>query len=314
MNETVHLTINDTRQILAIAKALSSEQRLNILKLLEDKIMNISEIASRLQIPMSTAALHIKTLEEAGLVITQPLPGIRGSQKLSGVRVEKVFIDLKPAFQSDSPVRTIYYSVPIGNYFDFQVTAPCGIASENRFLSATDEASVFYLPDRGDAQILWFSEGYLEYRVSTTQLKNAASVESLEFIFEACSEAQGYNNEWPSDITLWLNGTEVGTFTSEGDFGGIRGSQNPIWWPDELTQYGKLCRLHIDGTGSYINDTQVSNHTPESLGICENDVLLFRIGIKPDARFIGGLNLFGEHFGNHAQHINVKINYTPVNQ
>ncbi len=314
MNETVHLSINDTRQILAIAKALSSEQRLNILKLLEDKIMNISEIACKLQIPMSTAALHIKTLEEAGLVITQPLPGIRGSQKLSGVRVEKVFIDLKPAFQAESPFRTIYYSIPIGNYFDFQVTAPCGIASENRFLSATDEASVFYLPDRGDAQILWFSEGYLEYRVSTTQLKNAASIESVEFTFEACSEAQGYNNEWPSDITLWLNGTEVGTFTSEGDFGGIRGAQNPVWWPDELTQYGKLCRLHIDGTGSYINDMRVSDSTPESLKICENEVLLFRIGIKPDAKFIGGLNLFGEHFGNHAQHINVKINYTPADQ
>ncbi|MCD7860038.1 MAG: helix-turn-helix domain-containing protein [Firmicutes bacterium] len=314
MNETVHLSINDTRQILSIARALSSEQRLNILKLLEDKILNISEIAARLQIPMSTAALHIKTLEEAGLVITQPLPGIRGSQKLSGVRVEKVFIDLKPAFRSDSPIRTIYYSVPIGNYFDFQITAPCGIASEKRFLSATDEASVFYLPDRGSAQILWFTEGYLEYRVSTTQLRDAASVESVEFSFEACSEAQGYNNDWPSDITLWLNRQEVGTFTSEGDFGGVRGARNPLWWPEDLTQYGKLYRLYIDQTGSYINGERVSGHTPATLGICENDVLLFRIGIKPDAKFIGGLNLFGEHFGNHAQHINVKINFTPANR
>ncbi len=314
MNETVHLTINDPQQILSIAKALSSEQRLNILKLLEDKIMNISEVAAKLQIPMSSAALHIKTLEEAGLVITQPLPGIRGSQKLSGVRVEKVFIDLKPAFQAESPIRTVYYSIPIGNYFDFQVTAPCGIASERRFLSATDEASVFYLPDRGDAQILWFTQGYLEYRLSSMPLKNAASVESIEFTFEACSEAQGYNNDWPSDITIWLNQIEVGTFTSEGDFGGIRGTQNPVWWPDELTQYGKLCRLLIDQTGSYINGTRVSGHTPDTLGVRDGDSLLFRIGIKPDAEYIGGLNLFGEHFGNHAQHINVKINYTPADQ
>ncbi len=313
MNETVHLTINDTRQILAIAKALSSEQRLNILKLLEDKIMNISEVAAKMQIPMSSAALHIKTLEEAGLVITQPLPGIRGSQKLSGVRVEKVFIDLKPAFQSQSPVRTAYYSIPIGNYFDFQVTAPCGIASENHFLSATDEASVFYLADRGDAQILWLTQGYLEYRISNMSLKNAASVESLEVSFEACSEAQGYNNVWPSDITLWLNGLEVGTFTSEGDFGGDRGTQNPVWWPDDLTQYGKLYRLLVDGTGAYINGTRVSDHTPETLGVRTGDSLTFRIGIKPDAEYVGGLNLFGEHFGNHAQHINVKINYTPEN-
>ena len=66
MKETIHLNIDDTQQVLAIAKALSSEQRLNILKLLDSEVANISEIAARLQIPMSTAALHVKTLEEAG--------------------------------------------------------------------------------------------------------------------------------------------------------------------------------------------------------------------------------------------------------
>ncbi len=312
MNESIHLTIHDTKQILAIAKALSSEQRLKILKILGEHIMNISEIAAELQIPMSSAALHIKTLEEAGLVNTSPLPGIRGSQKRSAVRVEKVYFDLVPTFKAESPIRTLYDSIPIGNYFDFQVTAPCGIASDRRFLSATDAASVFYLAERSDAQILWFTQGYLEYRISTIPLKNAASVESIEVTFEACSEAQGYNNDWPSDITLWLNQTEIGTFTSEGDFGDVRGTQNPVWWPDDLTQYGKLCRLLVDQTGSYINGIRVSGHTPDSLDVRDKDNLLFRIGVKPDAEYVGGLNLFGDHFGNHAQHINVKINYTPA--
>lgn len=311
MKETIHLNIDDTQQVLAIAKALSSEQRLNILKLLDSEVANISEIAARLQIPMSTAALHVKTLEEAGLLITQPLPGIRGSQKLSGTKVGTVTLDIKPSYQADSPRRTAYYSIPIGNYFDFQITAPCGIVSESRFLSAADEATAFYLPEHSEAQLIWFTQGYLEYRCSQPQLRSAHEVESVEISFEACSEAQGYNNDWPSDITLWVNRQEVGTFTSAGDFGGTRGAQNPAWWSDTMTQYGILHRLLIDQKGCCIDGVRTSDQTLASLGVCEGDCFLFRIGVKPDANYVGGINLFGEHFGNTSQHINIKINYIP---
>ena len=113
MKNTIHLSIYDTEQISNIAKALSSEQRLKILKLLDDNVLNISEIAARLKMPMSSAALHIKILEESGLVITQPLPGIRGSQKLSGIKVDHLSIDLKPSYHTDSPFQTAYFSMPI---------------------------------------------------------------------------------------------------------------------------------------------------------------------------------------------------------
>ncbi len=311
MKEVIHLNIDDTQRIQTIAKALSSESRLEILKVLEGQILNVSEIAAKLQIPMSSAALHIKTLEEAGLVITQPLPGIRGSQKRSGVKVSQLTIDLSSSYEKEIPYRTAYYSIPIGNYFDFQVTAPCGIASETRFLSATDAATVFYVPDHSTAQLIWFTHGYLEYRFSNASLCAAKEVESIEFSFEACSEAQGYNNEWPSDITLWINRQEVGTFTSDGDFGGTRGMQNPVWWPDTLTQYGQIHRLCLTREGCFIDGRKTSDLTLDSLHVCDGDCLLFRIGIKPDARYVGGLNLFGEHFGNSSQHINVKVNYIP---
>ena len=312
MKESIHLNIDDTQQIQSIAKALSSEQRLNILKLLDNDVMNISEIAARLQIPMSTAALHIKTLEKAGLVITQPLPGARGCQKLSGTKVDKLTIDIKPSYQQESPHRTAYYSIPIGNYFDFQVTAPCGIASEDRFISALDDVAAFYLPERNRAQLIWFTQGYLEYRFSCTQLRDAGTVESVELSFEAGSEAMGYNNDWPSDITLWINQREVGTFTSPGDFGGTRGIQNPAWWPDTMAQYGVLHRLLINCNGCYIDDVKTSDHTLDSLMMITGECFLFRIGVKADAEYVGGINLFGEHFGNTSQHINIKINYTPT--
>ena len=311
MKEIINLNIDDTQRIQTIAKALSSEQRLAILKILEGRILNVSEIAAELQIPMSSAALHIKTLEEAGLVITQPLPGIRGSQKRSGVKVSRLTIDLSSPYEKDTPYRTAYYSIPIGNYFDFQVTAPCGIASETRVLSAADEATVFYVPDRSKAQIIWFSQGYLEYRFNNATLRTAKAIDSIVFSFECCSEAQGYNNEWPSDITLWIIHQEVGPFPREGDFGGVRGVRNPVWWPDTLTQYGEIHRLKLTNEGCFIDGVKTSEETLSSLGIQEGDCFLFRIGIKPDAKYVGGLNLFGEHFGNTSQHINVKINYIP---
>lgn len=312
MKESIHLNIEDTARIQKIAKALSSDQRLQILKLLHHDVLNISEIAGRLNIPMSSAAMHIRALEEAGLVVTQPLPGIRGSQKLSGARVDSLTIDIKPFSHEESPYRTAYLSIPIGNYFDFQITPPCGMASENSFLAAVDESSAFYLPTHSTAQLIWFSQGYLEYRIDNSVFRAAQLVESVEFSFEACSEAQGYNNDWPSDLTLWINRREVGTFTSAGDFGGIRGAQNPIWWPETMTQYGILHRLVIDRSGCYIDGGRSAEETLETLGIDGGTCLLFRIGIKPDARYVGGLNLFGEHFGNFSQHINVKINYIPV--
>ncbi|MDE7326335.1 MAG: helix-turn-helix domain-containing protein [Lachnospiraceae bacterium] len=310
MKNTIHLSIYDTEQISNIAKALSSEQRLKILKLLDNNVLNISEVAARLQMPMSSAALHIKILEESGLVITQPVPGIRGSQKLSGIKVDHLSIDLKPSYHTDSPFQTAYFSMPIGNYFDFGITPPCGIVSESRYLGAADDASAFFQPEHSMAQLIWFTQGYLEYRFNNRLLKTAKTVEGIEFSFEACSEAQGYNNEWPSDITLWVGGKEVGTFTSEGDFGGIRGQQNPVWWSDTLTQYGILHRLFIDHSGCYIDGMKTSGETLDSLPVGQNDYLTFRIGIKKDAKYVGGLNLFGERFGNYSQHINMKIDYT----
>lgn len=311
MKENLHFNIDDTQKILTLAKALSSEQRLSILRLLDREILNISEIAARLSIPMSTAALHVRVLEEAELVITQPVPGNRGLQKQTTSRVKSLAIDIMPSYRAESLYQTAYFSIPIGNYFDFQVTAPCGIATDTTFLSAVDNISSFYQPEHAKAQLIWFTTGYLEYRIDAASVWKAREVERVEFSFEACSEAEGYNNDWPSDITLSINGVEVGTFTSPGDFGGERGKQNPIWWPDALTQYGQLHTLSICRDGCYLDGVKSSDENLHSLWTRSEGAIFLRIGVKPDAANAGGLNLFGERFGNYSQHINVKVNYIP---
>ncbi|MDR0732140.1 MAG: hypothetical protein LBF63_10765 [Treponema sp.] len=40
-----------------------------------------------------------------------------------------------------------------------------------------------------------------------------------------------------------------------------------------------------------------------ALRITGKDFISFKIGIKEDAEYVGGLNLFGEHFGNYNQNI-----------
>jgi predicted transcriptional regulator len=50
-----------------------------------------------------------------------------------------------------------------------------------------------------------------------------AVADSLHLSLEICSEAPLHHENWPSDITVWLNGVEIGAWTSPGDFGDVRG-------------------------------------------------------------------------------------------
>jgi predicted transcriptional regulator len=125
----------------------------------------------------------------------------------------------------------------------------------------------------------------------------------LLFSFEACSEAPGYNNDWPSDITVWINGHEVATFHCSGDFGGKRGIYNPDWWPDSSTQYGELHHLEITQEGCFGNGRKSSDINLEALGVTESEFISFKIGVKKDAEYMGGINIFGEQFGNFKQNI-----------
>ena len=64
---------------------------------------------------------------------------------------------------------------------------------------------------------------------------------------ELSSEVPGTSADWPSDITLAVNGVDVGTWTSPGDFGDKRGVYTPDWWKLKGSQYGKLKNWRING-------------------------------------------------------------------
>jgi predicted transcriptional regulator len=138
-----------------------------------------------------------------------------------------------------------------------------------------------------------------------------ARLTGLEISMELCSEAPLYNANWPSDITVSINGVELGTYLSPGDFGGEPGLLNPPWWDLRNTQYGLLKKWKVDENGSYIDGRRLSGVTVDQLGIHDSPAFALRIGVKPDAANIGGLNLFGSKFGNYEQDLLVRFDYKP---
>ncbi len=59
----------------------------------------------------------------------------------------------------------------------------------------------------------------------------------------------------------------------------------------------------MTSNGSFVDGVQVSGVTLDELSLNANEPVPVRIGIKEDARNIGGMNLFGSKFGNYPQDI-----------
>jgi predicted transcriptional regulator len=54
----------------------------------------------------------------------------------------------------------------------------------------------------------------------------------------------------------------------------------------------------------------VSDVRLDSLRIQDRPYLTVRLGVTPRARHVGGLNLFGRHFGNYPQDLVVRLKYS----
>ncbi len=291
--------------IAEVARALDSELRRKILSLLNSKKMNINQIAEELNIPQSTCAVNVQILEKANLIYTEQLPAIKGSQKICSLRYDEVVIPLKNNTTVDD--KYLLVEMPIGLYTDFRVSPPCGLVNDKEIIGYFDVVDSFLNPKRATAGLIWFAKGYLEYRFPKEKIVKTETVTSFSISTEICSEFPGYNNDWPSAITLWFNDVEIGTWISPGDMGGEYGRLTPIWWDLKNSQFGFLKSWKITKNGSFIDGVECSGITIEDLHIEQFDFFKIRIGIKENAEYQGGLNLFGRSFGNYEQDIILKI-------
>lgn len=298
--------ISNHNDICKLGKALSSDDRVRILRALLSQPKYMIELSNELVIPLSTVSRHIDVLAEAKLIYISYEPGPKGHSKLCSkalISAKLLFEDLEISNNKSSIYTT---EMPIGMFSDCNITAPCGMNGKTSTIASFDDPAVFYSPERAKAELIWFNTGFLSYMLP---LKNKNTPpEELTLSFEICSETIYHRNKWPSDITVILNDREIVTFTSQGDFGGRRGKYTPEYWPIISTQYGILMNFMVNSNGVYVNKVLKNDKIKiDDLNINEKPYIKLTLAIKDDAIHKGGLNLFGKNFGDHNQAIILTI-------
>ena len=295
-------------EALTYLTALASENRLAIMELLGDKILNVQQISDVLGISQPTVTSHVQKLEDAGLIATNFRRGQRGTQKACSSLFDEITLVITPEVR-ETRSHTLDLTMPLGAYTDHEVGPTCGLAHQGSIIGLLDNPETFYFPERMKAEILWFARGYVEYTF-VPALPVQATPTRIDVSAEICSEVAGWDNSWASDITFWVNGIEVGTWTCPGDFGGERGRFNPDWWQDRYSQFGLLKNWMVDESGSYIDGVKLSSVTIRDLKLDRNPVRV-RLGNKPGGEHIGGVTLFGDKFGNYEQNLVLRLTYEP---
>ena len=290
-----------------IFRALASDTRVAILRYLGDRVVAVNEIAKDMGLPSSTATMHIRVLENAGLLHTELRPASRGLQKVCARTYDELVFDLPRGLHNTHDA--VEVQMPVGGFSDFEVEPTCGLVTSSGLIGYLDDPSAFYEPDRLNAQLLWFRTGYVEYRFPN-RVPPGAKIESVQLTAEICSEAPLHDEDWPSDITVWINGVALGDWTCPSDFGGQRGRLTPSWWEEKDSQFGVLKRWRVTSRGTTIDGIELSGVDLEALGLHSREPVVVRIGVRPDAENVGGLNLFGRSFGNYPQDVGLRLEYS----
>lgn len=290
-----------------VLKGISNGIRLRILRLLKSEALNINDIAARLELPQSTVATNVMGLEKAGLVGTESRKARKGSQKLCRSLYDEIVISFTP--ESRKQHDDVSVEMPIGLFTSFQVSPPCGLCGPERIIGFLDVPEVFFHPDRVKAGLVWFERGYVEYTFPNNCLFSRKVLKKLSVRAELSSESLQKNMPWPSDITLWLNGIEIATWTSPGDFSDVPGRFTPSWWSLRGAQYGLLKEFSVEESGSFVDGTLVSDVRLDDLSIPDCRSIRVRIGVKDSAEHCGGINIFGQGFGNYGQGIVLSLGF-----
>ena len=297
----------DPERDMNVIKGLAAPARIAVLKLLRRKgPLNVKEIGELLKLPQSTVSLSVQLLEEAGLIHTESQRARKGNQKVCTSIYDEVLIVFADAAE-ERRRDGIEVSMPVGLYTAFDVSAPCGLCTNEGIIGLLDVPDSFLDPARMKAGLIWFTRGKVEYQFPNNARLDNRGVEELEFSLELSSEMPGTNPDWPSDITIGINGIDIGQWTSPGDFGDRRGVFTPDWWKLKGSQYGMLKRFRVTGSGAYVDGVRMSDVRLADLGLERHHSIRLSISVHEDARHPGGVNIFGKGFGNYDQDIVLRL-------
>ena len=93
MADPKELVVSDAN-VSVVAKALSSETRWKILKLLRVQKLDVSQIADKLGQTEANISAQVKILEKANLLSSNYEPGAHGVKKVCSPAVEKLIIKI----------------------------------------------------------------------------------------------------------------------------------------------------------------------------------------------------------------------------
>jgi predicted transcriptional regulator len=297
----------DPEESANVLHGLASPLRVKILRELHlSGGLNVNEMAAKLELPQSTISSNLAVLEAAGLIRTEAQKAKKGTQKVCHAVYDEVLVMFKEDVAATRP-DTIEVAMPVGLYTSCEISAPCGLCSSEGIIGLLDVPNVFLDPNRMNAGLIWFTRGFIEYQFPNNAKLASLSVESVEFSMELSSEVPGTSTDWPSDITVAINGTDVGSWTSPGDFGDKRGTYTPDWWKLKGSQYGMLKSWRVTPHGTFVDGVKISGVTLKELDLDAHHSIRLRIGVKAEAKHPGGINIFGRGFGNYDQDILLRL-------
>lgn len=298
--------INDYKEELEVFRALASEVRIEILELLlAHGRMSMNELTTHLGLTPGALTPHVKKLESCGLIRINQDPDAHGNMKMCEPHLEKILF----VFSRPNPDQDSWHShLRVGQYSSCEVYPTCGLSTASSILGDVDDPRYFTHQKRFEADILWFSRGYVEYLVPSV-IPSGSRIESFSVSAELSSEAPGSNSDWPSDIHFYINDKLLGVWTSPGDFGDRPGVFTPGWWFSSWNQYGLLKTLSVRDTGTFMDGIKISDVTIGQLELTPLTPIRFRLAVPDTAAHVGGLTIFGRDFGNYNQDIEFTIVY-----
>ncbi|MDA3965229.1 MULTISPECIES: ArsR/SmtB family transcription factor [Enterococcus] len=290
-------------------KALASETRLAILQLLAERGLTVTELAKELNLSKAIISRHVRLLEDCRLIRLNDswFNDDEQHKRLFSLALDRVEIVFPQ--KVFLPFKKASVETRLGLFSDFLVVPTCGLADTETIIGLLDEPQSFVDEHRSEAALLWFSRGYVEY-IIPNKAPVGSTLQLLELSFEISSEFPESNNNWPSDISFYINGIKLGTWTCPGNFSDVRGKLTPDWWKNHFSQYGLLKHLRITNSDTGIDGVKISEVRLADLGIEDQSFYRFKIAVDEGAVNQGGVTLFGDTFGNHEQNIRTTIYYS----
>jgi predicted transcriptional regulator len=296
-------------EILPLMKALASDTRLSMLGILTHADLNLSDLATQMNLPHSTASFNLNQLQRTGLVQVISASGARGTQKLCSKSVDEIVIRLPgPGIEKFDNV--VVVSMPIGSYRSLEASPPCGMIGHKKIIGMLDDPRAFYEPEHIHAQALWLSRGIIEYAFPNNA-PYGSIVTSLALSVELSPSSSGSRGAGMSQVTLWINEREVGTSEIACD---IKRDSVPAAFGDALRAdamgKGFLQNWSVSRTAAFIDGRPLSSVNISELAIERSNHVKIRLEVKTDSANGCGVRLVGRKLGRYSQDMIMKITYS----